>query len=209
MNKNQIDYSIYLCTDRDLMSSATIEESVELALKGGATVVQIREKDCTTKDFFELAKRVKSLTDKFGVPLIINDRVDIAMAVGASGVHVGQSDMPCDEVKKLVGKDMIVGVSAGNVEQARKAVEQGADYLGVGAMFSTSTKTDAKITSFDELKEIRKKVDVPIVVIGGINHKTAPQFKAFGIDGLALVSAIVSADDVEKSTKELMEIWKN
>ncbi len=202
MNKN-IDYTLYLCTDRDLMSSDTIEESVELATKGGCTVIQLREKDCSSKDFYELAVRVKKITDRYNVPLIINDRVDIAMAVDAAGVHIGQNDLPADVVRQIIGKDKIIGVSAAKLEEAVKAVEDGADYLGIGAMYATDTKTDARPVTMDELKEIRTKVDVPIVVIGGINMRTLPDFKNIGIDGLAVVSAIVAKDDVEKAARDM------
>ena len=142
--KNKIDYTLYLCTDRDLMSTDTIEESVEQAVKGGCTVVQLREKNCSSKEFYELAVRVKEITDRYHVPLIINDRVDIALAVDAAGVHIGQSDLPASVVRNIIGKDKILGVSAARREEALKAVEDGADYLGVGAMFATNTKTDAR-----------------------------------------------------------------
>lgn len=142
--KNKIDYTLYLCTDRDLMSTGTIEESVEQAVKGGCTVVQLREKHCSSKEFYELAVRVKEITDRYHVPLIINDRVDIALAADAAGVHIGQSDLPASVVRDIIGNDKILGVSASRLEEAVKAVEDGADYLGVGAMFATNTKADAR-----------------------------------------------------------------
>lgn len=205
--KNKIDYTLYLCTDRDLMSSATIEENVELAIKGGCTVIQLREKNCSSKEFYDLAVSVKKITDKYNVPLIINDRVDIAMAVDAAGVHIGQSDLPADVVRRIIGDDKIIGVSTAKLEEALKAVKDGADYLGVGAMYSTDTKTDARPVTMEELKEIRKNVDIPIVVIGGINMKTLGNFKNMGIDGLAVVSAIVSQPDVEKAAKDMYEAF--
>lgn len=205
--KNKIDYTLYLCTDRDLMSSATIEENVELAIKGGCTVIQLREKNCSSKEFYDLAVNVKKITDKYNVPLIINDRVDIAMAVDAAGVHIGQSDLPADVVKRIIGDDKIIGVSTAKLEEALKAVKDGADYLGVGAMYSTDTKTDARPVTMEELKEIRKNVDIPIVVIGGINMNTLGNFKNMGIDGLAVVSAIVAQPDVEKAAKDMYEAF--
>ena len=205
--KNKIDYTLYLCTDRDLMSSATIEENVELAIKGGCTVIQLREKNCSSKEFYDLAVSVKKITDKYNVPLIINDRVDIAMAVDAAGVHIGQSDLPADVVRRIIGDDKIIGVSTAKLEEALKAVKDGADYLGVGAMYSTDTKTDARPVTMEELKEIRKNVDIPIVVIGGINMNTLGNFKNMGIDGLAVVSAIVAQPDVEKTAKDMYEAF--
>lgn len=205
--KNKIDYTLYLCTDRDLMSSATIEENVELAIKGGCTVIQLREKNCSSKEFYDLAVSVKKITDKYNVPLIINDRVDIAMAVDAAGVHIGQSDLPADVVRRIIGDDKIIGVSTAKLAEALKAVKDGADYLGVGAMYSTDTKTDARPVTMEELKEIRKNVDIPIVVIGGINMNTLGNFKNMGIDGLAVVSAIVAQPDVEKAAKDMYEAF--
>lgn len=207
--KPEVDYSIYLCTDRDLMTSNTIEESVTSALQGGATLVQLREKDCSSKEFYELGLRVKEVTKKFGVPLIINDRVDIALAIKADGVHIGQSDLPCDAVRQFVPEDMIVGVSATNLAEAIQAEKDGADYIGVGAMYATGTKTDAEIVTMAELEKIRKAVKIPIVVIGGINKNTLKNFKGKGIDGIAVVSAIVSQPDVTAATKELVHLWKD
>lgn len=208
MNKKNIDYSLYFCTDRDLMSCETIEESVELAVKGGCTVVQLREKDCSSKEFYELAIRVKKITDHYQVPLIINDRVDIAMAVDADGVHVGQSDLSADVVRAVMGPDKIIGVSCANAEEAELAVKQGADYLGVGAMFATSTKTDTRPVTMEELKKIRETVSVPIVVIGGINKETLHHFHGTGVEGLAVISAIVAKPDIEAAAREIYELWR-
>ena len=205
--KPEIDYSLYLCTDRELMTSASIEESVEEAVKGGVTLVQLREKNCSGREFYRLGLSVKEITSRYRVPLIINDRVDIALAVGADGVHIGQNDLPCRRVRQIVGEDMIVGVSASNLEEALWAQEDSADYIGVGAMFATGTKTDARIVTMEELRRIRQAVSIPIVVIGGINRRTIPQFKGTGIDGLAVVSAIVSQPDVEAAARELLKLW--
>lgn len=203
--KPKIDYSIYLVTDRDLMSTETLEEAVEEAIKGGCTLVQLREKDCSSLDFYNTAVNVKKITDKYNVPLLINDRLDIALAVDAAGVHVGQSDLPCSVVRKIIGEDKIIGVSAGNLKDALKAQEDGADYLGVGAMYATGTKKDAKHTSMDELKKIRENVSIPIVVIGGINKERINDFEGTGIDGLAIVSAIIAQKDIRKATEEIKE----
>lgn len=201
--KPKIDYSLYLVTDRGLMSSGTVEESVEQAVLGGCTLVQLREKDLPSRDFYDTATRVRALTARLGVPLIINDRLDIALAVGAEGVHVGQEDLPAQVVRRLMGPDGIVGVSAGNLSQALAAVEAGADYLGVGAMYATSTKVEANITTLEELARIRGAVDLPIVVIGGINRDTIPHFHGTGIDGVAVVSAIVAQADVAGAARAL------
>lgn len=206
--KHGIDYSLYLCTDRRLMTSPTIEASVESALRGGTTVIQLREKDCSSREFYELGLRVKKITERYNAPLIINDRVDIALAVGAAGVHVGQGDLPCKVVREIVGPDMIVGVSAATLEEAVQAEEDGADYLGVGAMYATATKTDTRPVSMEELLKIRAAVKIPIVVIGGINKQTLGNFKGTGVDGLAVVSAIVAQPDPEAAARELLRMWK-
>lgn len=203
--KTEIDYSIYLVTDRDLMSTETLEEAVEEAIKGGCTLIQLREKNCSSLDFYNTAVNVKKITDKYNVPLLINDRLDIALAVDAAGVHVGQSDLPCSVVRKIMGEDKIIGVSAGNLDDALRAQEDGADYLGVGAMYATGTKKDAKPTSMDELKKIRENISIPIVVIGGINKDRIEDFKGIGIDGLAIVSAIIAENDIRKATEEIRE----
>ena len=205
--KSKIDYSLYLCTDRSIMSDTSIEECVEKSLKGGVSVVQIREKDCSGKEFLQIAKSVKEITRRYDVPLIINDRVDVAIAVGADGVHVGQDDLPCAIVRSMVGEDMIIGVSASSLTEALKAQQDGADYIGVGAMFATDTKTDAKVVTMEELDRIRREVSIPIVVIGGINKTTLPDFIGKGIDGIAVVSAIVSQNEVESAARELKSMF--
>ena len=203
MKKSDVDYTLYLCTDRDLMRADTVEDAVRQALLGGVTMVQLREKNCSAKEFFETAQRVKKITDQAGVPLIINDRVDIALAVDADGVHVGQSDIPAAEARRLLGPDKIIGVSARTVEQARKAEVDGADYLGVGAMFVTGTKQDAKVTSKEELKRIRAAVAIPIVAIGGIKVDNVEELKGTGIDGVAVVSAVIAAENIASAAEEL------
>ncbi len=206
--KNNIDYSLYLCTDQDLMSTATVEQAVEQAILGGCTVIQLREKHSSSLSFYKTACRVKLITDRYHIPLIINDRVDIALAVDADGIHVGQSDLPCSIVRKIIGKDKIIGVSASTLAQAIQAEKDVADYLGVGAMYSTNTKTDAEVVTMEELKRIRKAVKIPIVVIGGINQNTLVNFKDCGINGLAVVSAIISQKDIKRAAKELLRQYK-
>lgn len=201
--KREIDYALYLVTDRDLMTAATVEESVELAIEGGVTLVQLREKDASSRCFYDTAMKVREITHRHGVPLIINDRVDIALAVSADGVHVGQSDIPADVVRRIIGPERILGVSAGNLAEAQAAVKMGADYLGVGAMNATGTKSDALITTMAELKSIRAAVSLPIVVIGGINLSNALDFAQAGVDGLAVVSAIVAQPDIAGAAREI------
>lgn len=203
MDKSKIDYTLYLCTDRGLMFCETIEESVEEGIKGGCSVVQLREKDCSSREFYELAKRVKKITQRHNVPLIINDRVDIALLAGADGVHLGQSDLPCDEVRKLAGENFIIGVSAATVEEAEKAENDGADYLGVGAMFPTATKTNTRPVTKDTLKEIRKAVKIPFVIIGGIKKDNIEDFAGCGMNGAAVVSAVVAQKDICLAAKEM------
>lgn len=208
MKKNKVDYTLYLCTDRNLMSTDTLEEAVERAIKGGCTLVQLREKDCSSLEFYQTALNVKSITDQYGVPLIINDRVDIALAVDAAGIHVGQSDLPASVIRKIIGPDKIIGVSAANLKEAQTAEKDGADYLGVGAMYATETKKDTQPVTLEELSEIRSKVDIPIVVIGGINKKTVMDFKGSGIDGIAVVSAVIAQEDIGQAAAELVQMVK-
>ncbi len=207
-NKNNVDYTLYLCTDRGLMTTDTVEESVRLAVAGGCGVVQLREKEISSAEFYRLAVNTKKITDEAGAALIINDRVDIALAADADGVHVGQSDLPAAVVRRLIGPDKLLGVSVATLEQAKQAAADGADYLGVGAMYATQTKTDADIVTMEELRRIRAAVDIPIVVIGGINKNTLGNFKGMGIDGLAVVSAVVAQADITAAAKELIQLFK-
>ncbi|MCD8011105.1 MAG: thiamine phosphate synthase [Lachnospiraceae bacterium] len=202
-----VDYTLYLCTDRNLMTTDTLEEAVEAAIRGGVTVVQLREKDCSSAEFLEQAFCIKEITDRAGIPLIINDRLDVALAVDAAGVHVGQSDFPATVARRLLGPDKLIGVSAATVEEARKAEADGADYLGVGAMFATSTKTNTRPVSMERLAEIRQAVSIPIVAIGGIQASNAAQFRGTGINGLAVVSAILAQPDIEEAARRLKNIF--
>lgn len=203
--KPDVDYALYLVTDSGLMSTETVEESVELALQGGVTLVQLREKTASSREFYETALRVRDICRIYHVPLIINDRVDIALAVDADGVHVGQEDLPAATVRQILGPDKILGVSATNLTEAAAAVKAGADYLGVGAMHATDTKSDARLTSLGELRQIQEIAGIPIVVIGGIGRQNAFQFGKLGVDGLAVVSAIVAQPDVAVAAAALKE----
>ena len=202
-DKSKIDYTLYLVTDRNLMSCDTIEQSVEQAIAGGASIVQLREKDCSSREFYELALRVKKITQPKGVPLIINDRIDICLAANADGVHLGQSDIPCRTAREILGNDKIIGVSAALPEEAVQAQNDGADYLGVGAVFTTSTKTDTRAVSSDIIKKIRSAVTIPFVVIGGINSDNIKQLYGLGINGAAVVSAIVAQNDITAAAREM------
>ena len=204
--KTNLDVTLYLVTDRRLMRAKTLEEAVEKAILGGCTMVQLREKEVSGAAFYGTACRVKEITDRYRVPLIINDRVDIALAVDADGVHVGQSDLQAGVVRQLIG-DKLLGVSAANIAQAVKAVSDGADYIGVGAMYPTYTKTDAVPVTIAELKAIRTAVSVPIVVIGGINEKTVSDLAGTGIDGLAVVSAVIAQDDISGAARRLVRLF--
>ncbi|WP_092560348.1 thiamine phosphate synthase [Anaeromicropila populeti] len=200
-----VDYSLYLCTDQGLMSTSTLEEAVEEAILGGCTVIQLREKDCSSKDFYELALRIKKITKKYKVPLIINDRVDIALAVDAEGVHVGQNDLPARVVRQILGPDKIIGVSTARVEEAERAAAEGADYIGVGAMYETATKNNTRPVSKEELLRIRNAVTIPIVVIGGINKERIQDFHETKINGIAVVSAVISQKNIRMAASELKE----
>ena len=206
--KPRIDLSLYLVTDRDLMTTPTLEEAVEEAIYGGVTLVQLREKKASSRDFYELAVRIKAVTDRHDIPLIINDRADIALGAHAAGVHVGQADIPARVAREIMGDDKIVGVSISNTEEAIKAQEDGADYLGVGPMFSTDTKKDAEPVSFEEFLRIRESVHIPIVVIGGINENTISTFKGADIQGIAVVSAIMAAKDVSGKARRLRDLTR-
>jgi len=201
------DYTLYLVTDRQLMSCDSLTEAVEQAILGGCTMIQLREKELSSLEFYNQAVAVKQVTDKYHIPLIINDRIDIAMAVQATGVHIGQHDLPAAAVRKVIGENMLLGVSASSIAEAIQAQQDGADYLGVGAMFPTGTKTDADSVSMEELQKIRAAVSLPIVVIGGINKGNAGRVKPMGIDGLAVVSAIIAQSDIKAAAAELKDLF--
>lgn len=199
---------VYAVTDRAWLNGKTLEEQVEKAIQGGATLIQLREKQLHYDDFLEQAIKIKKITAQYHIPFIINDNVEIALAVDADGVHVGQKDMQANMVRKKLGENKIIGVSVQTVEQALSAEKNGADYLGVGAVFSTSTKQDASEVSFETLQNICKAVSIPVVAIGGINIKNIAKLKNSGIDGVAVVSAIFAQKDITKATQELVSLSK-
>ena len=201
--KPEIDYTLYLVTDRGLMSTSTLEEAVEAACRGGVTLVQLREKHRSHAEFVDVAYSIKKVCDAYDVPLIINDEPDIAVEVGACGVHVGQEDLEARKVREIVGPDAIVGVSAGSVAEAQAAQAAGADYLGVGAIAFTATKPESNVLTLDEMREIVASVDIPVVAIGGVNAQTIPKLGSMGLAGYSVVSAIIAASDIETATREL------
>ena len=199
-----MDYSLYVCTDRDIMTTDTLEEAVELAIKGGATIIQLREKDCTSREFYELALSIKDITDAYEVPLIINDRLDIALAVHADGVHLGQSDIPVQVARNVMGPNCIVGATANTLEKAKEAWQSGADYLGVGDVFGSATKNDTKPVELKELKKICDTVKIPVVAIGGISKKNIHLLKDTGVAGVAVISAVLGQTDIIAAAEELI-----
>ena len=204
--KPAIDYTLYLVTDRDLMSTETLEQAVEAACAGGVTLVQLREKHASRSEFIDLARRVKRVCDKHNIPLIINDEPEIAVEIGAAGVHVGQEDLEASRVREIVGPDAIVGVSAATVAEAQAAQRAGADYLGVGGVASTATKPEAGVLTIEELREVVESVDIPVVAIGGVNAQTIPGLFGMGLAGYSIGSAIIAADDIAAASRELRSL---
>ena len=200
---------LYAVTNSKLVSKLPLIEQVELALKGGITCLQLREKELDEASFLAEAIEIKKMCEKYHVPFIINDNVNVAIKCGADGVHVGQSDMEVSEVRKLVGDNMIIGVSAHTVQEAKLAEAGGADYLGVGAIYQTTTKQDATYVSLNELKRICNSVKIPVVAIGGMDRNTISKLSGTGVDGVAMVSAIFAADDIEQECKKLLRLSKD
>lgn len=197
---------LYAVTDRAWVGKQTLCEQVEAALKGGCTCVQLREKELSDEEFLEEAVKIHEICKHYGVPFIVNDNVDIAVKCHAEGIHVGQDDMKASCVRERVGDDMIIGVSAHTVEEAVEAVKNGADYLGAGAVFGSSTKQNAGAMEKETLRSICEAVDIPVVAIGGINGKNLKELSHTGIDGVALVSAIFAADDIENTCRALRNL---
>ena len=203
MKCDSLAMRLYAVTDRAWLSHQTLKEQVEEALKGGATCIQLREKELDELSFLEEAEELCALCRAYHVHFIVNDNVKIALACGADGIHVGQHDMQAGDVRKAIGDNMILGVSAQTVEQALEAERNGADYLGVGAVFATSTKLDADAVSHETLREICRAVSIPVVAIGGISKENIMQLSGTGVDGVALVSAIFASGDIENTCREL------
>lgn len=203
LNKSLLLYAI---TDRHWLNGKTLYSQVELALKGGATMIQIREKDLDENAFLKEAEQIQSLCAKYCVPFIVNDNVELAVKIDADGVHVGQSDMAAKDVRALIGKDKILGVSAQTVEQALEAQKCGADYLGTGAVFPTGSKDDAQVLGVQTLKEICSAVNIPVVAIGGISKDNILELKKSGIAGVSVISAIFAQNDIVAATAELKSL---
>lgn len=199
---------LYAVTDRAFAKKQTLYEQVNSAIKGGITMLQLREKELSEAEFLKEAEKIKPLCRTNDIPFIINDDVDVAVKCGADGVHIGQNDMAAEKVRQIIGEDMILGVSAQTPEQAVKAEEAGADYLGVGAVFPTSTKSDALSVSYETLKEICASVSIPVVAIGGICAENIKELSGSGIDGVALVSAIFGAEDIERECEILKKLTR-
>lgn len=200
---NKFDSSLYFITDSTNYDEAEFLFRVEEALKGGATLLQLREKEKSTKEYIELAEKVHAIAKKYNVPLIIDDRVDVALAIDAEGVHVGANDMPVAIARKLMGKNKIVGATAKTVPWAMEAYEQGADYLGVGAIYPTTTKVKTILTSTDTLRDICNVVPIPVNAIGGLNKDNMDVLEGIPLAGICVVSAIMKADDPKKAAEEL------
>lgn len=210
LNKNtKINYSLYLVTDRKILGSRDLCESIEEAIQGGVSIIQLREKNITTSEYFTLAEKVKKVTDKYNVPLIINDRLDIALAIDADGLHVGPDDLSVKAAREILGPDKIIGASTCNIKEARQAEIEGASYLGVGAIFPTSTKQNTDDVSLEDLSNIKKSVNIPIVAIGGINENNASSVMKSEVNGIAVVSAIFGKENIIEAAKNLTNIIKH
>lgn len=208
MNFDKKTLQVYAVTDRHWLGDATLYQQVEQALRGGATFVQLREKTLDHEAFLAEAINLKTLCKQYHVPFVINDNVDIAMEMNADGVHVGQKDMEAADVRKKIGPNKILGVSAQTVPQAILAEEKGADYLGVGAVFATGSKADADQVSLQTLQEICQAVNIPVIAIGGITQENVNQLRSSGIYGVAVISAIFGQSDIETATRQLVETTK-
>jgi thiamine-phosphate pyrophosphorylase len=208
MKLDKKDLLLYAVTDRSWLNGATLYEQVEEALKGGATFIQLREKELEHEQFYKEALQIKELCRKYNVPFVINDNVDIALASDADGIHVGQSDMEAGTVRSKLGLDKLLGVSAQTVEQAILAEKRGADYLGVGAVFHTGSKADADDVCIKTLKEICEAVHIPVIAIGGICEDNIMKLAGSGICGIAVISAIFSQKDICAATKQLKALTK-
>lgn len=205
MNCRKEDLLLYAVTDRSWLSGRTLYEQVEEALQGGVTMVQLREKKLTEREFLKEAVKMKELCARYHVPLIINDRVDVAHKADADGVHIGQKDLDLCIARAMLGPDKIIGVSARTVQQAKLACEQGADYLGVGAVFPTGTKQDAEVISYERLKEVCEAASIPAVAIGGITKNNLNGLIGSGISGIAVVSAVFAQQDIRSAANALRE----
>jgi len=209
MNKKDIDYSLYLVTDREILNGRDLNKAVEESILGGVTVVQLREKHISDEEFLKIAKELKKVTDKYSIPFIINDNVEVAKLVNATGVHIGQKDDNLAHARKILGEDKVIGVSVGNLEEAKLAQKGGADYVGIGTIFFTATKNDInKPLEIEGLKKIVDGIDIPNVAIGGIHLNNINQVINTGTNGVAIVSEILSKKDIKKASKTLLSYIK-
>lgn len=206
MKLDRKDLLLYLVTDRSWLGEDTLASQVETAIKAGVTFIQLREKELPFEEFTAQARAVKAVTDRYGIPFVINDSIEVMRAVDADGIHVGQHDLDAGNVRKQLRPGQVLGVSVETVEQALRAQAKGADYLGVGAVFPTSTKTDADSVPYDTLKEICSAVTIPVVAIGGISEANLMELKGSGISGIAVISAILAQKDISAATKELLNL---
>lgn len=204
--KAQPDYSIYLVTDDGCLQGRALLDCVREALEGGVTLVQYRAKTASSAEMYAEALQLKALCDSFNVPLIINDRLDIAMAVGAAGVHLGQDDLPCAAARRILGEDYLIGVSAHNPAEAKAALQSGADYLGCGAVFGTATKADVKKLGTEGLEAICKAKELPVVGIGGVTADNYREVRAAGADGAAIVSGILAQPDIRTTVRAIAKV---
>ncbi|MGN1362905.1 MAG: thiamine phosphate synthase [Methanobrevibacter sp.] len=203
-----VDYSLYLVTNSKNKRNQEFLDIIEESIKGGVSIVQVREKELDLIPFYEKAKAVKEITDKYGIPLIINDRLSIAIGLGADGAHVGQDDIDGSVARDILGPDRILGISAQTVEQAKKAEKDGADYIGCGAVFPTNTKEDADSVSIEEFKKIKEAVNIPVVAIGGIKIDNVKYLNETNADGISVVSAIMDAEEPKEASEKLLEEFK-
>ena len=206
MTCKTLNFQLYLVTDRRWLKDRNLADCVEAAVLGGVTLVQLREKDIFSREFFKLAQQVKRVTERYGIPLIINDRIDIALAVDADGVHIGLDDLPVPVARKLLGSDKIIGASVTTIDEAVLFQNQGADYLGVGAVFPTATKPENEAVSLATLRSIKAAVRIPVVAIGGIQKENVPQVMQTGVDGIAVVSAIMNQTDITQASALLKSL---
>lgn len=205
-----VDYSLYLITDRELVGPKDFLISVRRALEGGVTLLQVREKTVNSRDFYDIGLKLKALAAEFAVPLIVNDRVDLALSLDADGVHIGQEDLPLETVRRIIGKDKLLGYSVSSIEEAVYGERLGADYLGAGPVYPTGSKLDAGLAiGIEGLKAIRERVNIPVVGIGGIGPANLNQVKGTGIAGISVISAILSQPDPYQAAKELSDLWKS
>ena len=208
MVRQNMDFTLYLVTDRRWLGGRTLWDGVEEAIRGGVTLVQLREKEISSKEYLELAQKVKEVTDRHDIPLLINDRIDIALAIDADGVHLGPEDLPVPIARRLLGDGKIIGASTASVDEALLFQAQGADYLGVGAVFPTATKLGTETVGLEDLRGIKAAVHIPVVAIGGIKAENARPVMETGVDGVAVVSAIMDQADIGQAAQRLLSLLK-